>query len=434
MIVVIVTAIQRSLKQTVMNKIKTTFDQLIYDAGEVLRNKLQRTDGTVIWYRVYWRRMYRQLTAQGINEFTSAVGKQYLIRQFGNADYASLCKRDKDVIKIVNVLCEFCDSGTIMSYKERISLNGPIGELVKQFVEHLVSRRLKSTTIREREHYLSRFLIFLEKANVKSVDQVGKACILNYLKTIDINHPTVTCMTLRAIKSFLKFLFEQGTLKTDISGIVPNHHYDKQAKLPSVFKADEIQKMIDVIDRSNACGKRDYAIVLLAARLGLRASDIAGMKFENLHWEQCKILLNQYKTDKELELPLLTEVGEAIIDYLKYGRPTSEEPYVFLLARSPFQRMHSSGITQLFNKAFVNSGVNINYRHYGPHALRHSLANILLEQSTALPVITEVLGHENTRSTKYYLRIDLKSMKQCMLDVPPVSNDFYNQKGGYFYV
>lgn len=191
--------------------------------------------------------------------------------------------------------------------------------------------------------------------------------------------------------------------------------------------------MIGTIDRSNACGKRNYAIILLAARLGLRASDIAGMRFENLNWEQSTILINQYKTGQELQLPLLTEVGEAIIDYLKYGRPSSEEAYVFLLACSLFGRIYSSTITNLVNTAFVASGVNIGHRHYGPDALRHSLASLLLEQSTVLPVITEVLGHESSISTKYYLRVDLTSMKQCMLEVPPVPNDFYSQKGGYFY-
>ncbi|WPQ63346.1 site-specific integrase [Chitinophaga sancti] len=382
-----------------MRKIRTTFDQLIFDAGEVLINKLLRTKSTVIWYSYYWRRMYRQLLTQGISEFTSTIGRQYLINQFGDFDYASLSKHDKDVVKIINVLCEFYDTGTLVSYRERIFLDGPIGELVKQFVAHLMSLRLKRSTINEREHYLSRFLIFLKKKGLMSMDQVDKFIILGYIKTLDVRKPSVAHMTLRAIRTFLKYLFEQEILKTDTSLSVPKDNYKKQAKLPSVFKIDEIQQMIGTIDRSNGCGKRNYAIVLLAARLGLRASDIAGMRFENLHWDQSIIVLNQYKTGRELQLPLLAEVGEAIIDYLKYGRPVSEEPYVFLLARSPFGRIHSCGITNLVNGAFIASGVNIGHRHYGPHALRHSLASLLLEQSTVLPVITEVLGHGSSDST-----------------------------------
>lgn len=416
-----------------MKKINKAFEQLIYDAGEVLKNKLLRTDSTVNWYRIYWRRMGRQLLEQGISEFNSGVGRQYLLSLFGEANYATLSKRDKDLVKIVNVLCEYYETGSLASTRELIMLDGQIGDLVKLFINHLVSLRLKASTIREREHYLSRFLIHLNEKGINSMDMVDKFVILNYLKTLDARNSTVAHMTLRAIRGFLKFLFQQEIIKTDTSLSVPKDNYRKQAKLPSVFKADEIQRMIDKIDRSSVCGKRNYAIVLIAARLGLRASDIAGLKFENLCWEQSTISICQFKTGRQLQLPLLAEVGEGIIDYLKFGRPVSGEPYVFLAGRSPFGRMYTCGITNLVKRAFVSSGVNIGNRHHGPHALRHSLTSLLLEQKTVLPVITEVLGHENSRSTRNYLRVDLSSMKQCMLEVSAVSDDFYNQKGGCFY-
>lgn len=265
------------------------------------------------------------------------------------------------------------------------------------------------------------------------MSEVNKVVILKYLKTLDGHKPTVVHMTLRAIRTFLKYLFEQGVLNVDASLFVPKDKYVKQPRLPSTYKVEEVQRMIRAIDRSRACGKRNYAMVLLASRLGLRASDIACLKFENLLWQQNLISFNQYKTGRLLQLPLLTDVGEAIIDYLKYARPVSDEPYVFLTGRPPIGRIGSSSVTHAVQQAFIASGVNIEHRRHGPHALRHSLASLLLEQSTVMPVITEVLGHEDSASTRYYLRIDLTSMKQCMLDVPPVSEDFYNQKGGYFY-
>ncbi|WP_114751951.1 site-specific integrase [Pleomorphovibrio marinus] len=426
-------AIPQLLKQRIMRKMQTAFDQLIFDAGEVLRSKLMRADLTIIWYRKYWRRMQRQLLAKGITEFTSEIGRQYLSGQFGESDYAKLPKGSKDIVKIVNVLCEFYDTGTLAGRKERIILDGVIGDQMCQFTAHLASLRLKTSTIREREHYLSRFLFHLKGKGLTSMSEVHQSVILDYLKTLDERFPTVAHMTLTAIRTFLKYLFEQGILEVDTSLCVPKDNYRKQAKIPSVFKPEEIQRVIGTIDRSRPCGKRDVAIVLLAARLGLRASDIAGLKFENLLWEKSTISLCQYKTARELELPLLAEVGEAIIEYLKYGRPVSGEPFVFLTGHSPFGRMYGSGITCAVRRVFLASGVIIGNRHHGPHALRHSLASLLLEQSTAMPVITEVLGHENSRSTKFYLRIDLASMKQCMLDVPPVPDDFYDQKGGYFY-
>lgn len=191
--------------------------------------------------------------------------------------------------------------------------------------------------------------------------------------------------------------------------------------------------MIASVDRNHAVGKRDHTIILLAARLGLRASDIANLKFENILWEQSSIHLTQFKTGNEIKLPLLSEVGNAIVDYLKFGRPKSSENFVFLCARSPFNPIDTSVITRIVQNTFAKTGINTKYRRHGPHALRHSLAGRLLEKQTALPVITEVLGHENTESTKFYLRIDLTSLRQCVLEVPAVSPCFYIQKGGFFY-
>jgi integrase len=158
------------------------------------------------------------------------------------------------------------------------------------------------------------------------------------------------------------------------------------------------------------------------------------LKFSNLHWDTSTIEIEQVKTGKELILPLLPDVGNAIIDYLKYARAKSEEPYIFLSERPPYSYFTSSNvITHIVQRAYIKAGINIKSRRYGPRSLRQSLGFRLLEESTVLPVISEVLGHKSTESTRYYLRIDLKSMQQCILEVPSVSPDFYLQKGGVFY-
>jgi len=165
----------------------------------------------------------------------------------------------------------------------------------------------------------------------------------------------------------------------------------------------------------------------------LRASDIANLKFENLQWERCTIKFNQFKTGKNIELPMLPEVGNAIVDYMKYGRPKSNEAFIFLLSRSPYTPIHGCSVTGIVHSSLVRAGISIENRKHGAHVLRHSLASILLEKGIILPIISEVLGHENTESAKFYLRIDLKSLRQCTLEVPSVAVSFYGQKGGYFY-
>jgi len=410
-----------------------TFEELTSNAADFLKNRLLLADGTAIHYHGLWRKVKKHMASQKIKHFDSTVGKEFLLKEFGNRDYGLLSKREKDLVKGVSVLCEFHKTGSIQPVKEQIVFDGSIGEVMVSYLSYRNSLRLNKHTIEEGKQHLSRFLRHLHNTHVCSVNTINQLHILQFIKTINPKCSTLTHLTLQTIRGFFKYAYTQDLSERDLSVLVPRDNFKKQAKLPSTYSTTEVEKLIGSIDRRDANGKRNYAVVLLAARLGLRASDIANLKFEHLIWEKSLIVLNQFKTGKKIELPILPEIGNAIIDYLKFGRPKSEESLVFLLSRSPFSPLSSCGITGIVHSYFVKSGINITYRKHGPHALRHSLAGILLERETTLPVISEVLGHESTASTTYYLRIDLKSMRQCALEVPSVSDTFYQQKGGYFY-
>jgi len=159
-------------------------------------------------------------------------------------------------------------------------------------------------------------------------------------------------------------------------------------------------------------------MILLIVRLGLRCSDVAAMQFSNLQWEDEKIVLSQQKTKAVIELPLFQDLGDAIIDYLKYGRPRSDLPYIFLRLVPPYNNMDNNALYGIMQKYLRLSGIKYDERRHGPHALRHSLATNLLKQNTPLPVISSVLGHENTESTIGYLRVDTESLRKCVLEVP----------------
>ncbi|MCG8322314.1 MAG: tyrosine-type recombinase/integrase [Cytophagales bacterium] len=187
------------------------------------------------------------------------------------------------------------------------------------------------------------------------------------------------------------------------------------------------------MDRSSPVGKRDYAMLLLATRLGFRSSDIAGLQFANLDWDNNLIGLTQYKTKREIELPLLSDVGEAIINYLQHARPASSEPNVFLSACAPYRPINRLIINGAISRIIIASKVDIRNRKFGPHAMRHTLATRLLSNGTPLPIISEVLGHEATQTTMKYLRVDLNNLQHCALGVPIVAKSFYEQRGGMFY-
>jgi integrase len=203
-----------------------------------------------------------------------------------------------------------------------------------------------------------------------------------------------------------------------------------QPKIPSVYTVEEVESLIGAVDRGHPQGKRDYAMILLAARYGLRVSDIIGMRYCNLDWEHNHIIVYQQKTGKKVVLPLSEEVGNAIIDYLQYGRPKIDLPYVFITAIAPYKELTTSLMGVTIKDYFRRAGINFTGKKHGPHALRHSLASNLLESNESLPVISEILGHSSTETTMEYLRVDLKLLRQCALDVPFVPSSFYGNLYG----
>lgn len=222
-------------------------------------------------------------------------------------------------------------------------------------------------------------------------------------------------------------------MQPDLSIVLQHYKWNKKEKLPSVYTAKEVSQIESSLDRADATGKRNYAMTLLASRLGLRASDIAHLTFGNIDWEKSTITLSQCKTGKVIELPLLADIGESIIDYLKYGRKKSDSQRVFLYTRAPFTPISQAAVANTIGHLINISGVNTTGRKHGAHAMRHSLASRFLENRESISVISEALGHQSTTTTMSYLRIDAESLRKCALNVPLIDKSFYEQQGGAFY-
>ncbi len=309
------------------------------------------------------------MKSNGIDFIDSAVCQNYLLQKFGDRDFSILAKRDKDEVKVFTTLIEFIESGTIQPRKEVTDFEGPIGQHMINYLAYKTSQRLAKHTVDEYEQHLFRFLNYLKKNKVESVSSVNQLHIIKYIKCIDPQKICLAHISIRTLRDFFKYLHDKEIIGTDLSSMMPKDNYKTQTKIPSTYSAEEVEKLIASIDRADAVGKRDYAVILLASRLALRASDIANLKFENIVWEQSLLRLTQYKTGRKIELPILPEVGNALIEYLKFGRPKSGEPFVFLCARSPFNSLHGSVITQIVQHTFAKTGINTQNRRHGPHAL-----------------------------------------------------------------
>ena len=138
-----------------------------------------------------------------------------------------------------------------------------------------------------------------------------------------------------AVRSFLRFAAADGLVDAAVLDAVPAVRASKQARVPSVWDPGQVARILDAIDRSNPCGKRDYAIILLITRLGLRSIDVKRLEFADFDWPGNRLCVVQAKTGHRVQLPLLKDVGWAVIDYIRHGRPVCDCPQVFIRHHRP---------------------------------------------------------------------------------------------------
>lgn len=412
------------------NQSINTFDVMADDLLSYLTLKGYGKE-TISRYRNCIQRIKMYLEKQGVIIFNAETCSHFVEHLIGNGSYQNLSRFEKDQVRGANVILEYRLTGNMSFRTSRKDMNlyGKIGSIISEYLSYRKSRSISIRTLENDKLYLKRFQDFLENHKITDIENISNSDILSYIRNLSFSSKSTVHCSLSTLRGFLRYLYDSGKINSDLSYLVPKDNYKPEAKLPGTYEKHEIESIIKAIDRGNPKGKRDYAIILLAARLGLRASDICRMKFEELLWEENLIVLKQKKTSQPIELPLLPEIGNAIIDYLKYGRPHSELPYIFLHVNPCYERLQAPTIHSIVYQYMRQAGItNISQKKHGPHSLRHSLAGFLLEKKTPLPVISEVLGHRNTESTKLYLRIDLESLRQCALTVPSLYTPFYERR------
>lgn len=238
----------------------------------------------------------------------------------------------------------------------------------------------------------------------------------------------------RNVKLFLRYAFDDGQSAKDCSIYILPDNYKKNCKLPTTYEEDEIRALLNSVERASAIGRRDYLVLLLATEYGWRTKDITKFSFDDIDWDNNIICFDQHKTGFPVEFPLLAAVGNAIIDYLKYARPSSDAPEIIVSMENANKGKPLSPTTlhSIVTKYMKRAGIkDWQKKKHGPHAMRHSLATNLLKKNVAMPVISTVMGHQRTETTSVYLSVDYDKLKQCALPMPTLHSPLYRKEGGY---
>ncbi len=361
---------------------------------------------------------------------------KYIKTTYGQSEISNLTHYQKDHLRHCLCLVLFYETGNIPIYinrKPQYEISNVFRPVIDEYLRYKKSMRVSEITLNAHRWHLYQFSDYLVSRDLQSISFLSPLELMHYASDSFKNEPAAKNQSLIIVRRFLNYLYDNNYIKRNLSQVVPKDNYRQQAKLPSVYTKEEIRTILDSIDRSTSTGKRNYAILLFAIRLGMRASDISSLEFSHLNWSKNQISFTQKKTDRAVQLPLPSDVGESIINYIKNNRPISDDKHIFLSPRHPHNPIDSQAISLLTRKIIASSGVKIGNRKSGPHALRHTMANFMINEGTTLPIIAEVLGHASVQTSMNYLRIDVESMRQCVMEVPLVPISFYEQKGGEFY-
>jgi integrase len=281
---------------------------------------------------------------------------------------------------------------------------------------------LRPSSQRERMHAIAVFLDFLGSRGVSALDRMQASDISAFITSRSAWKPKTVSHVASHVRLFLQFVFQRNILPRDFSPLVPKIRIARLDTVPSVWDPELLAKLLAVVDRGSPKGKRDYAILLLAARLGMRLGDIRKLKLDDLHWARAVIEIAQAKTGVLLVLPMSEEVGLALIDYLRSGRPPSQRREVFLCLTPPFEPFAERNNLHCVVKYWRElAGIEFRAKQRaGLHSLRHTLATRLLREQTPFHVISAVLGHASAATTFIYAKADVEALRSAALNTEEI--------------
>jgi integrase/recombinase XerD len=402
---------------------KLTINELV---AKVLaeHERLNYSYNSICRFRAFYKKVIAYANEKEASYFSEELGRKFLKENYNctiNYYKEAMPRIYRHPIRCIRILGDYQLHGVII----RRIVKKPGYIKPPQFEKELTSYERECENndyskkgLRTRMQRLFFFIDYLDARKIQDVNSITPELISDYVKTIYRHHEKSISSILTTLRMFLRFLYLNQYTDDDLSLKVPKQSKYYYPAVPSVWNKEEVVRMLESIDRGNPTGKRDYAILLLVARLGIRAGDIKSLALSDLHWRSKTIEIRQDKTKNTITYPMLKDIGWALIDYLKNARPISTSPFVFIRMNAPYEDFgKDANLFNIITKYTRLSGIKIPQgKRHGLHSLRHTLASTLLEEGTPLPIISEILGHFNSNSTGIYLQTGIESLRSCAID------------------
>lgn len=310
------------------------------------------------------------------------------------------------------------NKGFVVCRKTSVPIELPFGldVLCGGYIERCQRKGLRRRTLEGYEKKCRWFLKGLLNNGITQAEDIDASAVSGALLCLP------SAEYIPDIQRFLRFLFQEGYLNHDYSYIIPN--FKRPKPLPSVYSMEEIRRIEAAVDRSTPRGKRDYAIVLMTTRLGIRAGDIVTMLLEQLDFQNSRVTIIQNKTKVPLSLPMVPELQRALLDYIENGRNSSSDPHVFLSLHPPYSGLTNATPGQTVRRVICAAGIEPGNRRSGSHAMRSSLASSMVNDNVSYETVRRTLGHTSPNAVKSYARVDAEHLRPYSLEPPPATGQF----------
>lgn len=288
----------------------------------------------------------------------------------------------------------------------------PCEDILQSYSLYMERQRgLAPSSIASHVWFLRPFLQELGIASNADVASLSVRQVARYVERhVGDGGATTARIMCSRVRVFLRYLHCEGFITADLSSAIPSIRRPREARLPSFMPLEVVQRVLDNCDRHTVVGRRDYAILMLLARLGLRAIEVARLNLDDFDWRGGQFTVCG-KGRKIVTMPLPSDVGVAIAGYLQHGRPQSDSRRLFLLAVAPYAGFKGAGGVQSVARSAIRRAGITGLAGAGSHAFRHSLATGLLRSGASLTEIGQLLRHEQHDTTRIYAKVDLDSLR-----------------------